>query len=167
MSSYLTAIGVGTSAGGAYSSAQGRKVGEKYQASVDRMNAQIASWQATSLIQKGARDEQQQRLKTAQLLGAQRARLAASGVDVSQGSALNLLDDTEFFGEMDALTIRDNAKKSAWSQRVQEISYLNDAAMHNAAAASVSPVGAAFTSLLGSSNQVADSWYSSRRATGA
>jgi hypothetical protein len=159
------AFGAGVSAVGEARQAEAAKAAATYSASVSRANAQIASWRAASILQAGADAEQRQRLRTAQTVGSLRARLAANGVDLTQGSALNLLQDADFVGERDALTIRDNAAKDAWGAKVQETSYLNEAAMSEATADSISPSSAMATSLLSSAGRVASSWYSYSKAT--
>lgn len=163
----LQAVGAGAQAMGAYRASQAAKAAAKYNAAVSRNNAQIAQWQAQSILAKGARDEQAQRLRTAALKGSQRARLAANGVDLTQGSALRILQDTDYLGEMDALTIRDNAAMDAWGARTQANNFLNESSMYGAQADSISPSGAAVSSLLGSSGQVAASWYNYRKTKAA
>ena len=135
------------------------------QAAVSRNNAMIAEWQAQDALQRGARSEQQQRLKTASIKGSQRARLAANGVALDEGSALNILDDTDYMGEQDALTIRDNANKEAWGHRNQSSGYASDASLLSNRASAENPNGAAFSSLLTGAGQVASSWYSRKQTT--
>ncbi len=79
--------GAGLSAGSAYVQAQGQRSAAQYQASVARSNAVLAGHQASDTITQGQAAEGNQRLKTAQLKGAQRAQLAANGVDLGEGSA--------------------------------------------------------------------------------
>lgn len=155
----LQAVGGVTSAMGAYSQSKGTKAAYEYQAAVNRNNATLAEWQARDAITRGQRSEQTQRLKTAQLKGSQRARLAANGVAVDEGSALNILNDTDFMGEADALTIRDNAAREAWGHRNQAAGYASDASMLSARAAAESPFKAAAGTLLTSAGSVANSWY--------
>jgi hypothetical protein len=138
-----------------------------YQAAVSANNAKLAEWQAQDALRRGATSEQQQRLKTAQLRGAQRARLAASGVAIDEGSALNTLLDTDFMGEQDAMTIRDNSKKEAWGARVQAGNYASDSSMLLNRADAENPNGAMFGTLLTGAGNVADSWYRRRAITAA
>ena len=82
-------------------------------------NAQLADWQAADALQRGKIDEKKQRRVTEQVIGSQRAGLAAQGVDVNRGSALDVQADAAYLGELDALTIRHNAAKEAWGYGVQ------------------------------------------------
>lgn len=130
-----------------------------YQSAVSANNAKIAEWQAQDALQRGARSEQQSRLQTAQLRGSQRARLAANGVSLDEGSALNILNDTAYMGEQDALTARDNAAKEAWGYRTQEAGYDSDSSMLAYRASQENPNMAMTGSLLTGAGQVASSWY--------
>lgn len=160
----ILAAGVGMSAIGAYNQSQQTKAAYQYQSQVNANNAKIAEWQAQDALQRGARVEQQQRLKTASLKGSQRARLAASGVALDEGSPLNVLQDTDYLGDLDARTIRDNAAKEAWSYRNQSAGFTSDASMLSARASAESPLMAGATSLLGGAGLVADSWYRHNQA---
>lgn len=157
-----TGLQIAGAVSGAFGAAEQSKATQRaydYQAAVNRNNAQVAEWQASDAITRGQRAEQTQRLKAAQLKGTQRAALAARGVAIDSGSPLAILQDTDYMGEVDALTIRDNAEREAWGYRTQARNYANDASMLSARAAAESPSGAAFGSLLGSAGTVASSWY--------
>lgn len=162
----LAGAGMVTSAYGAYNQSKANKAAYEYQAGVNANNAKIAEWQAQDALQRGARAEQQQRLKTAQLKGSQRASLAARGIALDEGSALNILDDTDYMGEVDALTIRDNTAKEAWANRNQAAGYASDASMLQSRADAESPGYAAFISLLGGAGSVASNWYRYKTTTG-
>jgi hypothetical protein len=108
------------SAGGAIMQGQAQAKQAKYQSAVERNNATIAGWQAQDATQRGQIEEQRQRLATARLHGAQRAGMAANGVEVGAGSSLDVLMDTAQLGELDALTIRSNAEREAYGLRNQQ-----------------------------------------------
>jgi molybdopterin biosynthesis enzyme len=86
------------------------------------MNAMIAEYQADDAISRGKFNEKRQRQATEKVIGSQRAGFAAQGVDVNSGSALNTQADAAYLGELDALTIRQNAAKEAWGYKVQAVS---------------------------------------------
>lgn len=157
--------GMVSGAYGAYGGSKSTKAAFEYQSAVSRNNSQIAEWQARDAITRGQKSEQQQRLKTAALKGTQRAALAARGIALDEGSALSILQDTDFMGENDALTLRDNAAREAWGYRVQAGNYASDAGMLGARAAAESPMSAAATSLLTGAGSVASSWYKRKTKT--
>jgi hypothetical protein len=155
----LTAAGAGMSVMGAYGKAGSTQAAYEYQAQVAQNNAIAAEWQAQDAITRGQVAEARQRMNTAQLKGTQRASLAARGLDLGEGSALNILTDTDYMGELDALTIRDNAAREAWGYRENAKGAMSDAAMMRMRASAESPAMAATGSLLSGATSVASSWY--------
>lgn len=162
----MQAFGAATSAYGAYNSSKSAGAAYAYQAQVQRNNAQAAEWQARDAITRGQQDENRHRLKAAQLKGTQRASMAARGIALDEGSALNILDDTDFMGDMDALVIRDNAAREAWAYREKAKGNLADSFLMQGRAAAESPGAAAAGSLLTSAGNVASNWYAYKTAKG-
>lgn len=52
------------------------------------------------------------------LIGAQRVSLAAQGIDVNEGTALDIQAGTREMGELDILKILNNASREAWGYAV-------------------------------------------------
>ncbi len=152
--------GAGASALGAFKGGQNNKGAYQAQAQVAQNNALIAGWQAQDAMARGDRAAHVSGSKTRQLKGSQRAALAANGVDMTEGSALNILTDTDYFGAIDAGTIKDNAAREAWMLRNQAAGYTAQAGMLNDRASDESPWQAAGSSLLTSGGRVAERWYS-------
>lgn len=116
---------VSMSAYGMYAQGQQQQKQAEYQAAVANnnaivaeQNAQIQDRAAQDALNRGRIEEQQHRLKVAQMKGTQRSALAASGVEVDSGSALDMVADTAMMGEMDALTIRNNAERESYNFQV-------------------------------------------------
>lgn len=158
-------------------------------------NAEIANWQARDAIHMGESQvttEQRQRqtaldqsdTQTATTKSRQKVALAGNGVDITQGSAVDVLTSTDYVGALNkqnindaaarnTTVIRDNAIKNAWGYSTQAISYQNtasndradaalyryDAQRQRAGVSGISANKAAAVSLLGSAGQVASSWY--------
>ncbi|OZI23752.1 hypothetical protein CAL26_09995 [Bordetella genomosp. 9] len=144
----IAAAGAVVSAKGAADQAQAQKDALGYQAQVSANNAQYAEWQAEDAEQQGVDAEAKSRQQTAQLKGTQRAALAANGVSLGGGSALDILAGTDYMGEQDALTIRDNAARQAWGYRTQGQNYVDNSGLLATNADKISPSNAAGTSLL-------------------
>lgn len=122
MCDVVAALTIASTALGAYGQIQAGKAeaaASNYNAKVSEMNASISEKRAKDAILRGQEEEQQQRQKTAQIIGQQRAAMAANGVDLSFGSPLDTLVDTAYMGELDALTIRKNAAREDYDYRVQ------------------------------------------------
>lgn len=162
----LAGAGMGMQAVGAYNSSKANKAALNAQAQIDANNAQIAEWQAQDALQRGQVAASNVRRQANQVKGRQRAGLAANGVDLGEGSALQILSDTDMFKELDANTALDNSAKEAWALYNQAAGLTADAALKRARAASESPTMAAATSLLTSAGKVAGSWYGTTPSTG-
>jgi hypothetical protein len=93
------------------------------QAGLADYNAQVADLQAQDAIDRGGEAESRYRTQIKGVIGAQRAGFAASNVDVSFGSAVDVQADAAFLGELDALQIRTNAGREAWGYKVQAEDY--------------------------------------------
>lgn len=117
----LAITAVSALAGAAGSIMQGRSQSQaaSYQAAVAQNQAKASEINAQYATQAGAQREQAQRMRTAGLIGAERAGAAAHGVDANTGSALDIQSDSATLGELDALTIRNNAAREAYNYRVQ------------------------------------------------
>lgn len=137
----------------------------EYQSKVAKTNEGIARMQAADAIIRGQDNENTVRQKTAQLKATQVAALAARNIDLGSGSPLEILTTTDFMGERDARTVRDNAAKEAWSHDVQAGAYADDAAMLDWRAKQQTPTADAFSTLLTGAGQVASSWYAMRNRT--
>lgn len=159
-------------------------------------NAELAGWQARDALRQGEKDVGDiqfdrataltaSRNEAASVKSRQKVGLAANGVDVGSGSAVDVLTSTDYVGELNAnaindtaarnvATVRDNAIKNAWGYQVQSTGYQDQAATSRADSAlyrsdanrirsgakGISPNSAAAVSLIGSAGQVASSWYS-------
>jgi hypothetical protein len=88
-------------------------------AQAGRTNAMLANQAADRALEQGRIDAGLQRLRTAQAVGAVRTAAAANGGVVGEGSNQLLAEDTAAAGELDALTIMNNAAREAYGYKVQ------------------------------------------------
>ncbi|WP_026601483.1 virion core protein, T7 gp14 family [Methylomonas sp. 11b] len=139
----IAAIGAGLSAYSASEQASAQKKAANYQAQVDANNAKIAAWNRSDALQRGEIDAQNAMREQSQLVGRQRAALAANGVDVTQGSALDLLASTQFLGQQEVNTIQSNAAREAWGYDVQGSNYQSSAGFERWKAKNANPGKAA------------------------
>lgn len=72
---------------------------------------------AGDAILRGEEDVTRYAADLARFVGRQRAAAAASNVDATAGSAAQVIDETQRFGEMDIGTIRANALREAYALR--------------------------------------------------
>lgn len=190
----MMGAGMASSAVGAYSSAQGQKAQMQYQAAIGTLNAAMAESDASLLelnasisdtmakgaISQGQKQEQNLRLKSAQVKSTQRTGLAANGVDLGVGSAARVLATTDYMTEVDAGEIRANAARAAFGYKVQEtnqkfaamgartqgVNYQAGSAFQSASASAISPMASATTSLLSSAGSVAPNVYKTGQGAG-
>ena len=97
----VSAIGTGVTAMQAYSQ-------QKYQQKVANENAKLEDAAARDALERGKQAVQQQQRQLSAEMGAQRASMAANGIDVNFGSAAAFRGDTAMLGQEDAQTIREN-----------------------------------------------------------
>jgi len=98
-----------------------------YQAQVAEENKKIAQNNAAIERQQGIEEARLQRIKTLQAVGSQQSAMAANGVDVTQGTALDIIEDTAAMGELDALQIETNYEKRALAYDQQADNFQNNA----------------------------------------
>lgn len=120
-----------TVASAAYQVDANKKMGA-YEAEVAQQNKDLNNAKAEQAAVIGASAEDAQRAKVRQAIGAQRASLAANGIDLGSGTAEDMVAQTAQFGEYDALTTRYNAMNEAWGYRTEAINDQNAAAFAKA-----------------------------------
>lgn len=161
------ALGVQTggaflTAGAAAAKSTADKAAYGIQATATENNAALEHAAAIDAIRRGQVAQATSQLKTRQLKGNQIATMAAHGLDLGEGSPLDILTDTDFMGEVDAGIIAANASKEAWGYDVKAANDKSNAALLRSRAEMESPGRAAATSLLTSAGTVASKWYSTR-----
>ncbi len=162
-----TAASAGMSAIGASKQAEAQASAARYQAQVADNARKVAEWQAEDALKRGRTEEDRRRTKTALQISAQRAALASSGTLVEgEGSNIDITGDTAAAGEFDALTIRSNAERDAWSKRVQASNLHGEAALQRSKAAFADEMGmfGVGANLIAGASSVADKWSSYRKS---
>jgi len=158
----LQGLGAMAQAQGQRHAARAKADEYRYQAQVDDNNRKVALWKAQDAKDRGAKEEAAFRTKVAQLKGRQKSALAASGVEIGDGSALDILGDTAALGELDALTIRSNAEREAYEQKVNASNLAANASMKRMGANNAIIAGkiGSMTSLLSGASSIASKWQS-------
>ena len=153
---------------GQYQAGQAAKQAGEYNAAVARNNQIIAERQAEDAIKRGDIAADEQRRKTARIGAAQRVGFGSSGLAIDSGSSLDILGDTAAFGELDALTIKNNAQREAYGYRVQGMNYGAEAGLSLARGQNAATAGAisAGSTVVGGLGTAADRWATYNRPTG-
>lgn len=125
----LTALQTGLEFKGKRDAANAAEAEGNYAAGAYTTDASFADAQSADALARGAVAEQRFRQSTQGLIGAQRAGFGASGVQLSDGSALQVQQDAAALGEVDALTLRNNAARESWGFAVDAFNYRQQAVM--------------------------------------
>jgi hypothetical protein len=115
----VSLVGAAVSAKGQMDQAKAANAQADYQSKVAANNAASAEMEAKYAEQQGQRNAEAQRRRVAVMVGAQRAKMGASGAVVDSGSFLDLTLDTVKQGELDAMALREEGDLEAWRARTQ------------------------------------------------
>jgi hypothetical protein len=164
----MVAMGVGaaTSAYSASAQASAQKQSLRYQSQVAQNNAKVAEWQAQDAVTRGNAALEQHQRKVASLKGSQTASMAARGLSLDEGTPINILSDTDYFGKIDGNTITANAAREAWGYKVQGNNQMANSTLMDWQNSGISPGRSAGLSLLGSATSAATMYYGSKAGAG-
>ncbi len=160
----LQVAGGGMATRGAYDKSVADKRAYEVQAGVSENNALLADIEAGSAGLRGEQAVARSDLKHAATKGAQRARLAANGVALDEGSALNILADSDLYAAEDRSTIMANTANEVFGRKLQGENYRSNAALLRDRANAESPFRSALGAGLGAFGTVASGWYARRKA---
>jgi hypothetical protein len=119
----LAAVSALSTGATAYTTAQAQKSAGAYQKQIADTNARLSEIQANDAITRGEKQATDIKTQTRKLIGAQRAALASQGLDLKDGNAADIQEETASLGAMDAMTVRNNAWREAWGYKVQANNY--------------------------------------------
>lgn len=132
-----------------------------YQAQVAANNQILANRAAQDAKARGDIAAANAQTSANSLLGRQKTALAANGVNVNQGTALDIQGNTKAVSENEALTIRSNAAREAYRYETEGANYGNEEAVALSKAANDQSAifGNALGTALTGGGSVADKWY--------
>lgn len=140
---------------GAYKEQKAQKDSIEYQQAEAEINGGLQDQAARDAMQRGKQAAQDHMRQVGQFKAEQTAVLAASGMDISQGTPASLLDDTQYMGDLDLRRIQQNAKREAWGYRVEAGNMRSTANMLGATADNINPI---MGGILGAAGSVASNW---------
>lgn len=167
MAQAIGVIGLGTSiAGGALSAYGAMSSGEanakayEYRAGMSRVNAQINQQNSDWALTVGDKKLQSYGMQAAQRAGTIKTTQAASGLDITTGSAKDVQDSQALLTKIDNKTIADNTSRTAYGYRVQANNDLLQAGMDERAASNSRTAGklSALGSIIGTASSVSSKW---------
>jgi len=169
--------GAVTGAIGSYYAAQNQKAqlesqasSMRFQSDISELNAAQAEFTAQQILRAGQQKQGQIGLRAGKIKSSQRASMAARGIDLGVGSAVETIATTDLMKEIDMLTVNADTVRSSEAARLQRQNYLTASAMQDVSASNmaasgdrISPFMAAGSSILGSAGSVANAWYQDRK----
>jgi hypothetical protein len=123
----VAVVQTGVSIYGQQQQAQAEIDALKLNAKVNETNARNAEQNIIFERQAQAREEMRQRIKTASMVGQQRAGFGASGIDIGSGTALNVQTSTAGMGFEDLLSIRETSISKQRNLHQQAIDFTTQA----------------------------------------
>lgn len=126
----LTAANAASNFIGQRKAAAGAQAQGNYQGAIFDANANVADQQAADALARGDQAVGQSRAQSRVLTGSQRASQAAEGVDINSGSAAGVQANDAALGELDRMTLAQNAQRESWGYKVEAA---NDRAQGNLA----------------------------------
>ncbi|MCE6007449.1 virion core protein, T7 gp14 family [Acinetobacter soli] len=123
-----------------YNKSKGQKKALKQQAVIAEQNALNADIQARNSIETGRSQLEDYQRNVANFKSSQINALAENGIDVSQGSAIDILAGTEMTAQKDTDTLRYNAALESWGHKVEATNFRNQANGYTAQAKAINPV---------------------------
>lgn len=104
---------------GAYAQAEATKAQAKYNEQQARSAEMMAKMQADDALERGDSEAARVRKQGKQVVGAQRAMMAAQGLDLSSGTAQDLQTESYLTSADDALRVKNNAYREAWGYKAE------------------------------------------------
>lgn len=86
-------------------------------------NADVADVEAADALKRGEQSKIDARKRGSMIEGEQRAALSSRGLDLSEGTANDILGQTDFFTQSDIATAGTNANKEAWAKESQSTNF--------------------------------------------
>lgn len=132
-----------------------------YAAAVARNNQIASEYAAQEAEERGRAEETAIRIAARKTSGSQRTALAAAGVDVGSGTALDLTSETAGLAQADILMARHNAEREALGFRNQGAGFGAESQLRTNSGRSALKQGqlAAQGTLLTTAGSVASKWY--------
>lgn len=116
------ALGVaqaGAGAVGSINEAASIRLQSDIEAKQSEFNSRVAEFQSSEAIKRGNKQVELARRASKQMIGKQRAALAAQGIALDEGTALALQEETAKFTAEDVETIKNNAAAEAFGFKIQ------------------------------------------------
>ncbi len=134
-------LGTVASVAGSISAANAQADAANYQAQVARNNAQIANQNAEYAIRAADVEAERKGIQDAQEVAKVKAGIAASGVSVNEGSAVDVVSSEREVNKLDTLTDQHDAQLRAYGYRTQAANFEAEAGLKKLEASNARKAG--------------------------
>jgi hypothetical protein len=139
--------------------ARAEKTNQEFQAYLSEQQKIDLEHQAADRARVGNDNYFDLRLKQSQQMGSQRARAAAKGGSLVEGSHAAILSDTQFIGDIEAGRLMSNNDKAVWLIKNNAAAKGFESRMFKLRADQINPGREQMNSLTSSFGRIASSWY--------
>ena len=152
----LMVASAAVTAGGQVMSGIGQSNQYKYQASIDKQNASIANGQARDAIENTNLESQRRYREASRVQGQQQAAMAANGVSLDFGSAVDVQRDSKMIAAEDITQIYKAGNEKTKGFEINAFNYRSSAAANNekAKGAMTAAIFGAASTALGAASQM-------------
>jgi len=119
---FTLAVATGVAVAGTLTSAYGQYRGMQFQQAVAQREATMSRMAAGDALARGQAAATRVATRGSQVVGAQKAAAAASGVDVASGSSAGNIAATQAGVALDVRTTQNNAAREAWGLEAEATS---------------------------------------------
>ena len=123
----MAAVNTVSSSVSSYQSAKAQNRSLEHSAQVNQQNAYYARQEASYARYQAGRNAEEKRKETAQLIGAQRAKMGASGAVVDAGSFMDVTLSTAEEGEKGAVAMLQEGDMESWRHELRAGQYQRQA----------------------------------------
>lgn len=106
----------------------------RHESKVANVNRQLESEKARDAILRGQEEGRRSRSQAGRQVGAQRATMAANGLDLGFGNAADVVGDTVVAGAEDSATLRQNSYRETRGYEISAMNFDAESAAKKAAA---------------------------------
>jgi len=156
----IAASGVGAAAStyAAYSNAKGEKQNLEWVAKMQERDARMAELRAADRQAVGNEQLFKLRLQQKQHFGAQRARIAAKGGSLTEGSHLFILQDSKWVANLEAENLKSNTDKEVFALKNTALNKAFASDMSRINARQISPGASAAEGLISGAAKFSSAW---------
>lgn len=153
------AFGSAQQVGASYYAAQEQRNALRASADFDEINARLADRNAEGVFRSADRQAMAMKLAAGRAKARNLTAMASNGIDAGFGTGAAVTTSNDLMSEIDLNQLHANAVADAFGYKTQAVNLRSSANSKRLGAGAISPGLAATSTLIGTGQQVAGSWY--------